>query len=215
MAHLSSARSCQWYRKGKNREEAYILPNCEDVAADQGIGSGSDAMEEDQEGFGDWESFHDVLERGEFFHFDLPAPTSQNARFQGEGDASSSTDTTSSTRGSRRFDVPVLDDDEDTRVVEEDETAGRVIRMERSIVETWKAYFSDDSASDDLDSEVPMDVDVEEGLHTDPNSKWKPFASELDWQVAKWVIREDVGQNSLNRLLGIPGVSYRPEECCS
>ena len=53
-----------------------------------------------------------------------------------------------------------------------------------------------------------MDVDGEEPPAADPNSKWKPFASELDWQVAMWVIREDVGQNSLNRLLSIPGVSY-------
>ena len=86
--------------------------------------------------------------------------------------------------------------------------AGKVIRMEQSIVETWKAYFSDDVGDGASDSEVPMDVDGEEPPAADPNSKWKPFASELDWQVAMWVIREDVGQNSLNRLLSIPGVSY-------
>ncbi|KAH9910856.1 uncharacterized protein B0H18DRAFT_820781, partial [Fomitopsis serialis] len=103
---------------------------------------------------------------------------------------------------------PALDDDDDTRVEEEDELAGKVIRMEETIVETWRAYFGEDEEGVDLDEEDRMDVDGEDEAQKplDPNQKWRPFASELDWRVAMWVVREDVGQKSLNRFLSIPGV---------
>ncbi|TRM57623.1 hypothetical protein BD626DRAFT_514014 [Schizophyllum amplum] len=35
---------------------------------------------------------------------------------------------------------------------------------------------------------------------------YAPFATELDWRIAHWAVTEDIGQNSLNRLLAIPGV---------
>ena len=101
-----------------------------------------------------------------------------------------------------------MDDDEDSRVEEEDELNGRVIRMSPTVVETWKAFFGEDSEPD----EDRMDVDGEDLEQppeggTEDNLKWKPFASELDWRVAMWVVQEEVGQNALNRLLSIPGVS--------
>ena len=55
-----------------------------------------------------------------------------------------------------------------------------------------------------------MDVDGGENDRAageDPDGKWRPFASELDWRVASWILKEDVGQNALNRFLSIPGVS--------
>ena len=36
--------------------------------------------------------------------------------------------------------------------------------------------------------------------------EYTPFASSVDWQVARWAIEEGIGQNVLNRLLAIPGV---------
>ena len=70
-------------------------------------------------------------------------------------------------------------------------------------METWKTFFSED-----LDDQDLMNVDGEEfNSDTDHPNRWKPFASELDWKVAMWAVREDVGQGSLNRLLAIPGVS--------
>ena len=37
---------------------------------------------------------------------------------------------------------------------------------------------------------------------------WKPFASELDWQLAAWAVREEVHQGAVDRLLSIPGVRW-------
>ena len=36
---------------------------------------------------------------------------------------------------------------------------------------------------------------------------WAPFASKLDWSIAKWAIEEGIGHGQLDRLLEIPGVS--------
>ena len=54
-----------------------------------------------------------------------------------------------------------------------------------------------------------MDVDGDDQIRrsVNPDAKWKPFASEMDWRVAKWFIHEDIGQNALDRFLSIPGVS--------
>lgn len=109
--------------------------------------------------------------------------------------------------------MPILDDDEDTRITEEDLLDGKIIRMEPTIVETWKMYFSEgeDMHSKDNDG---MDIDGQDEPFSTSN-RWRPFASELDWRVAMWVIREDVGQNSMNRFLSIPGVRALPVKYCT
>ena len=208
MAHLSTARSCKWFRKGKNTvPRVYDVPDVVESIADNDTGSGAspDAMDQDPE------DFLDVLQHRELFRFDLPSSPAADSRFPGEGEASSSSARIPPARPP--LTVPALDDDEDTRVVEEDTMAGRVIRMEERIVDTWKAYFAEDPGEEAQGDDVPMEVDGEEGPPAacpDPNLKWRPFASELDWQVAMWVIREDVGQKSLNRFLSIPGVRLDP-----
>lgn len=92
--------------------------------------------------------------------------------------------------------------DEDVRVEEEDPLAGRVIRMGETLRETWRLYFSSEGCS-----ELDDRMNVDEPPETSENDRWKPFMSELDWRVAMWVIREDVGQKAVDRLLSIPGVS--------
>ena len=60
-----------------------------------------------------------------------------------------------------------------------------------------------------MDEEDQMDVDGADGEDQSPgewDARWRPFASRLDWKVAMWAVREDVGQNALGRFLAIPGV---------
>ncbi|KAF9003205.1 hypothetical protein BDZ89DRAFT_1146120 [Hymenopellis radicata] len=39
------------------------------------------------------------------------------------------------------------------------------------------------------------------------NEEWyKPFASELDWRVAQWMVEQGIGHNAFNEFLRIPGV---------
>jgi hypothetical protein len=52
---------------------------------------------------------------------------------------------------------------------------------------------------------VDEDGDVEMGEEDNVN-KFAPFASELDWRVARWAVQEGIGHKSFDRLLAIPGV---------
>ncbi|PPQ76291.1 hypothetical protein CVT26_009707 [Gymnopilus dilepis] len=55
----------------------------------------------------------------------------------------------------------------------------------------------------------PSDVQDEQGdiQMAEGDSSFFPFLSELDWKVAQWAIKDGPGQNALDRLLEIPGVS--------
>ncbi|KAH9834238.1 uncharacterized protein C8Q71DRAFT_672646, partial [Rhodofomes roseus] len=191
-SHLSTAKSCLWYRKGKNRDLWASVPDVvEDIAREKAVPSGARAMDvEDRDSDSEdlLNDFQDVLENRDLFSFVLTGPPTASCS-SGEPQASSST--------GRIFQPPTappqtlsLDDDEDTRIKEEDLLAGKVIRMDARVVETWKVMFFPDE-------------DEAEGRGEDV---WRPFTSELDWRVAMWIVREDVGQNSMNRFLSIPGV---------
>ncbi|KAE9389078.1 hypothetical protein BT96DRAFT_835447 [Gymnopus androsaceus JB14] len=45
-----------------------------------------------------------------------------------------------------------------------------------------------------------------DGLSSPPRNIYAPFASEMDWRVAEWVVKDNVGHNSFDRFLHIPGV---------
>lgn len=77
----------------------------------------------------------------------------------------------------------------------EHESGGAVIRMDASLHARW--CLAHNLPSED----IPMDGS------TGPVNIYAPFASEMDWRVAEWVVKEDVGHNSFNRFLHIPGVS--------
>ena len=84
------------------------------------------------------------------------------------------------------------DDEEDKRVVEEDLADGKLIRMSDPLHDVWKAKFGEGEEGSDSDSN-------EDRLYA-------PFASELDWRIAAWMVHDSPGHNALDRLLSIPGV---------
>ena len=198
MSHLSLARSCKWYRKGKNpiRLDEDIPEPVEMDELVVGNDNSLNGIEVDDE------DFEDVIQNRDLFRFVLPDQPP---------DGFSSPGASSSYPRQVTISPPILDDDDDARTFEEDVTAGAVIAMQPTIVEKWKVYFGDDADND------RMDVDGEEterAVGEDPDRKWRPFASELDWRVAAWILKEDVGQNALNRFLSIPGVSLNSVLVC-
>lgn len=76
-------------------------------------------------------------------------------------------------------------------------TAGIVIRMDETLHQRWKREFSDLS---DGDTVMADGWEESKGLY-------HPFASELDWRVACWVVEDGIGHGSFDRLMSIPGVS--------
>jgi len=51
-----------------------------------------------------------------------------------------------------------------------------------------------------------QDAEPEITPTTGNSNPYAPFASELDWQIARWAMHNGIGHNSLDCLLGIPRV---------
>ncbi|KAJ7820515.1 hypothetical protein B0H14DRAFT_3147084 [Mycena olivaceomarginata] len=90
-------------------------------------------------------------------------------------------------------------DEDNSRIVDSHPTAGKVIRMNDNLHAKWKRSFG--LATD-------SDGDIEMG-GPDSSSAFAPFASELDWRIAEWVIKDGPGHKAFDRLLNIPGVRDR------
>ncbi|KAK6972245.1 hypothetical protein R3P38DRAFT_2524967, partial [Favolaschia claudopus] len=82
------------------------------------------------------------------------------------------------------------------RVVEIHPNAGEVIKMNENLHATWARTFG---LSVDRDGDVDMHG-------PDAPNGFAPFASELDWRVAQWMVKENPGHKAFDRLLEIPGV---------
>ncbi|KAL1672287.1 hypothetical protein EV122DRAFT_224985, partial [Schizophyllum commune] len=98
------------------------------------------------------------------------------------------------TQAHRQAQLRILDDYEDTRVIDEHISAGARIRIDPKVHDVWRRRFQGTGrAGDSAPSNAPDDL-------------YSPFASELEWRIAHWAVTENIAQNSLNRLLAIPQV---------
>ncbi|KAJ3833014.1 hypothetical protein F5878DRAFT_666038 [Lentinula raphanica] len=89
------------------------------------------------------------------------------------------------------------DTEEVEKVIEENEEAGHIIRMDHSLEARWRLAHN-------LDVDHPMD-----GSSSLPDKAFAPFASEMDWRIAEWVVKDGIGHKSFDRLLAIPGVKEK------
>jgi hypothetical protein len=185
--HLLTALSCKWYGRGKIAEGRSRVV----------FGEGTDMHVEDIPGNNQEEinsAAHpnppDIQIDEDLFHFIPDLPDLPNETGVEIGDAGPGPQT-SAFRQTHR----VLDDEDDTRVTEEHQGAGWKIRMGKTLFDSWQEKFS---GTVDQDG----DVEMEEG-----GNKYAPFASEMDWRIARWAVKDGIGHNSFNRLLEIPGVS--------
>lgn len=174
--HLSTARSCKWYMKGKFRE--WGLPDLvqeEHPVQVPDIDIQYDPEEDDDlhydDGGGLGPSDFQFIPRDQ-----EPIPVLLGDQGPGPQAAAHRIE-----RQVRHF---VLDDDDDERVTDIHPTAGHIRKKEQP--PSFRAVDKDG------------DVDMENRYH--------PFVSELDWKVAQWAIKDNPGQNALDRLLAVPGV---------
>lgn len=188
-AHLSASRSCSWWRKGKIRELDNSLPyDNSSESPDNSMDLDSQLLDNnpnnhnpedgngDGNGDGDEVYLSDLDLDNDSFHF---IPSQPILDLDNEGGPGPSTASNQIRR--------MLDDDEDLRVIDEDKSAGKVLRKVQQAV--------------DPDGDVNMESGNEEA------QKYTPFTSELDWKVAQWAIKDGPGHKAFDRLLTIPGVS--------
>jgi hypothetical protein len=199
--HLSTAANCSWYRHGKFKATYDTAAQHRDGFHIYDLGQNSaqqanyiqpaindfspeDAvrqMEEDAH-LGDYE---------DFFHFvggveRLPNP--------GIGEPGPGPSTAAQKQASHRL----LEDEDDMRVEIVHPTAGQVIRMKETLHEVWRERFGTIDGEGDV---VMSDGSKNENLYA-------PFASELDWKIANWMVKENPGHGAFDRLLEIPGVCH-------
>lgn len=189
-SHLSMAKSCKWYRKGKNRELAGLTTDEASSSTTTIEESGpSDAFPPQDPftlDFEDWNPeswpppFSDEGDRDIDIHPSLDINRDDFILLPQAGPGPA----TSLNRSSRRENAGiVLDDDDDTRHTVEHPTAGRVFPQQ--------------------DGEG--DVSMNDG--TTPDNPYAPFSSEMDWKIAHWAIKDAPGHKAFDRFLEIPGVS--------
>ena len=179
-SHLSTAKSCKWYRKGKirdlsvlevERDEALIGEERADTPfQDHGVDLDMDSLYEAQ----DQDLFDNLASQQRDEYQLIPENVSQTSQ---HSLASGSWPLPQTQHRS-------LDDKDDTQFTAEHPTAGAVL-----------------PATPDGDGDIEMGDTTENNLNA-----FSPFSSELDWRIAEWAIKEKVGNSAIDRLLEIPGV---------
>ena len=189
--HLTMAKSCEWYMKGKFREwemgeneevgraEEYGSLAQEDfVLGDEGSIAGNYDPEDDDN------LCYDEGDLGPSdFHFIPREQDPTPEEMEGEQGPGPQTAAHRIQWQAHR----VLNDDSDDRVTDTHPLAGRI---------SWK------ESPPRLRSEEDMDVDRADN----ENNPFYPFNSELDWKVAQWAVKDNPGHNAFDRLLAVPGV---------
>jgi len=183
--HLSTAKSCLWYRKGKIRDLTDQVTNSKIHWRVAQSGHLSDSLKDHLSDLSDLEvvTFDDLQHeiplspiQDEFVLIpDLGAP--------GPGPQSSA-------QAKAALLTRALDDDDDLRYIESHPTAGTVLPPNSS-----------EQENNDPDGDITMQDDQ-------VAQPFSPFSSELDWKIAEWAVKDSIGHSSFDRLLAIPGVRF-------
>lgn len=190
-SHLTQAAACLWYRAFEKS-----VPLDATVDNDE---LGDELMRRDIEGELDGEQVSELLqefeEENDPFHF-VPLDVDEPA--VGVAGPGPSTQAHRDSLADRQIGGKVrsLDDGDLTLFEVEHTTGGAVIRMDESLQARWRMVHNLDPV------DIPMD-----GSSTSPVNFYAPFALEMDWRVAEWVVKDNIGHNSFDHLLQIPGVS--------
>lgn len=203
------ASSCKWYRLGKLPETLASQPDSEDLNnvdpihynSEAPLYTGSEAVELevlDDEDFG-------PAPFAEFYE-QQPAEYSFLQREahnpMGEAGPGPSAMAHAAEVNRRKLQIPTFDeeDEQETGFAVEFGSAAAIIRMDPTMHEKWQQAYGTWQTDDNGD--FPM----ADSTAYSANALWTPFASELDWRVARWAVEENVGQGIVDRLLEIPGV---------
>lgn len=196
-SHLKMAKSCSHWGKGKRRQLAIdlfdnesgdldVLDDLDDLGDNQ-HSSNKSPIPEDEEPMDVMQDWQDEHREAFYFVDDIaegeagPGPSSTFVRQQ-------------------CFTNRTLDEDEDVRVEDSDVTAGQVIRMDQHLHQRWQTLFEKEAGNE------TEDIRMDEGDGRSTVNPYAPFASELEWRVARWAVKDGIGHKSLDRLLAIPGV---------
>ncbi|KAE9389338.1 hypothetical protein BT96DRAFT_1070394 [Gymnopus androsaceus JB14] len=215
-SHITQAVSCSWYRTYEKtaalenilRSSLTVVHNelGDEYMQREAEGDAvSGAVSSDEAG----EALREFEEDNDIFHF---VPLDRQLEI-GEPGPGPSTQAFQQRLLERQLGakVQVLDDEETQRVEEEHPTGGVCIRMDASLHTRWREIHNlppEDElnhSEDPPNNPLPLPINPS----TSPSLRdqmFSPFASEMDWRIAEWVVKDSIGHKSFDRLLSIPGV---------
>lgn len=188
-AHLSTAGTCVWYTKAQLNNLDGIIPHPIDreeaEEEEEHIVSGS--LQEFDSTF-----FENILEEdNDDFHFIPQQPLVYGTSDMGANQSEEGPGLQTAAHRIRALTMKRLldDDDDDERVFDTDPNAGLILQHTTS-----PRFIPKHNGSDT------------EMLSEDQDHHFYPFKSEMDWNIARWSVKDSPGQNAMNRLLQVPGV---------
>ena len=220
-SHLRQAKSCAWFlAAGKASADqpstssvriedgtAEDLEGLDDHGAETNANANADSDEDDgsDDDEDPAEAAREYEEEHDLFHFIAMADEARDIPGIGESGPGPSTEANrraAQLLGSKRR---ILADEDDSRHIVEDRTAGTVIRMDETLHVRWARIFGA-GVGEEVDETADVEMDGTGRSDGNKGNIYAPFASELDWRVAQWAVKDGIGHNSFDRLLAIPGV---------
>jgi hypothetical protein len=198
-SHLFFSKKCAWYKKGKLKQVTTVYDDAEEyVIGAANISHNPDIITSQESSTTtamdtDMDPQEVVQDMEDDFHF-IPLPLS----IPEIGEPGPSSEPLRS--GSQRYTSIQMEENEDQYHIESPfPDAGYVIKVDENLHLKWRRQFG----HLDVDEEGDVAMEDDENLI----SPFAPFASELDWRVASWAIKDGIGHKSFDRLLSIPGVN--------
>lgn len=190
-SHLTQSNSCSWYRSYEKAASVEAQIDHDELSDDLMRRECEGDPDHDGELVGDW--LQELEEENNPYHF-VPLEPDSTFGVAGPGPSTQAHRERLSERqlGGK---VRTLDDGDLSLFEVEHHTGGALVRMDQSLHDRWRLAH-------DITVDVPMD-----GSSSPPGNVYAPFASEMDWRVAEWVVKDNIGHNSFDRFLQIPGVS--------
>jgi len=186
-SHLASARSCSWYSKGKLRQLDDLDNDDNLESLTTSLFDAEEALEGDEEAYDPQQDPDIDMDFGPYGDEMDFLPDEQEEPQAGPGPQTAKNRIL---QGANQQHY-VLDDNDDKRVTVIDQATGRIHRRVAP-----PTYFQADK-----DGDTMMD-------NASKLNHFALFASELDWKVAQWVVKDGPGHNAVNRLFKIPGVRH-------
>ena len=186
-SHLTQAAKCQWVLKKREQIQAAEIPDYRE-ASDQ---ESDPPMELDpQFPYDDMDVLAEDI-------FDEESPN--------EGPSSQSA-TNPVTNGQARVTIEDLPDEDDPNFHDTDAWSRMEDELDSEVV--YYQEFPNAGKVYRTDGEVHRAYSkIVTGQH--PDNPFHPFASQLDWEIARWANEDGPGQAAFTRLLNIDGVSYQ------
>ncbi|KAJ3493238.1 hypothetical protein NLJ89_g11065 [Agrocybe chaxingu] len=206
--HIRTAYICRTWGKGKTREFPALLDDIDDdLVAEDSDSSDEEYHQGHQEPI-DWdaqqqhvEEVHEQWLQDDADTFFFLETNTVDVEI-GEDGPGPSTQAQRQEKQKQNELHRTLDEEDEDRIYVNYKGAGKTIGTNNTVHQRWKDLFTNKEES--FDDANPLNDILPEAEA--PGNPFAPFATEMDWRVARWVVQDGIGHKSFDRFLEIPGL---------